>query len=132
MQAAMRGLPLITGVTSDLENRNPVVNVNIMRDRAAMLGVTPLAIQRAMASAYSEQQASTIFTATNNYWVVLQIRPEDQADISALAKLYITSSSGKLLPLTHIATFTHGVAPQRIAHSGQFASVTISFNLAPN
>jgi HAE1 family hydrophobic/amphiphilic exporter-1 len=132
MQAAMRGLPLVTDVTSDLENRNPVVNVKILRDRASMLGVTPLAIQRAMASAYSEQQASTIYTATNNYWVVLQIRPEDQADISALAKLYVTSATGKLVPLSDIATFSQTVGPQRIAHSGQFASVTISFNLAPN
>ncbi len=130
MQAAMRGLPLLTDVTSDLENRNPVVNVRIMRDRAAMLGVTPLAIQRALASAYSEQQASTIYTATNNYWVVLQIRPQDQADMSALSKLHITSASGKLVPLADIATFTQGVGPQSIAHSGQFASVTISFNLA--
>jgi multidrug efflux pump subunit AcrB len=132
MQAAMRGLPLLTDVTSDLENKNPVVNVNIMRDRAAMLGITPLAIQRAMASAYSEQQASSIYTATNNYWVVLQIRAQDQADITALEKLYITSSSGKLVPLTDIATFTQTVGPQRINHSGQFASVTISFNLAAN
>jgi HAE1 family hydrophobic/amphiphilic exporter-1 len=132
METAMRRLPLITDVTSDLENRNPVVNVRIMRERAAMLGVTPLAIQRALANAYSEQQASTIYTATNNYWVVLQVRPEDQADMSALSKLYITSSSGKLVPLRDIATFTQGVGPQRIAHSGQFASVTISFNLAAN
>ena len=101
-----------------------------MRDRAAMLGVTPLAVQRAMANAYSEQQASTIYTATNNYWVVLQIRPEDRPDMSALEKLYVTSASGKLVPLTDIATFSRGVGPQSIAHSGQFASVTISFNLA--
>jgi hydrophobic/amphiphilic exporter-1 (mainly G- bacteria), HAE1 family len=132
LQAALRGLKLVTDVTSDLENRNPVVNVNIMRDRASMLGVTPLAVQRALANAYSEQQASTIYTATNNYWVVLQIRQQDQADISALSKLYITSASGKLVPLSDIATFTRGVGPQSIAHSGQFASVTISFNLAPD
>ncbi|NUO95986.1 MAG: efflux RND transporter permease subunit, partial [Gemmatimonadaceae bacterium] len=132
MQAAMRGLQMLTDITSDLENRNPVVNVNIIRDRAAMLGITPLAVQRAMASAYSEQQASTIYTATNNYWVVLQIRPEDQADMSALQKLYITSATGKLVPLSDIATFSQSVGPQRINHSGQFASVTISFNLAAN
>jgi HAE1 family hydrophobic/amphiphilic exporter-1 len=132
MQGAMRNLPLITDVTSDLQNRNPVVNVRIMRDRASMLGITPLAIQRALANAYSEQQASTIYTATNNYWVVLQIRPEDQADMSALSKIHITSATGKLVPLTDIATFSLGVGPQSIAHSGQFASVTISFNLPPN
>ena len=129
---AMRQLPLITDVTSDLQNRNPIVTVKIQRDRAAMLGVTPLAIMRTLASAFSEQQASTIYTPTNEYWVLLQIRPEDQADISALSKLYITSRSGKLVPLSDIATFTPGLGPQSIAHSGQLASVTISFNLPPN
>ena len=129
---AMRQLPLITDVTSDLQNRNPIVTVRIQRDRAAMLGVTPLAIMRTLASAFSEQQASTIYTPTNEYWVLLQIRPEDQADISALSKLYITSRSGKLVPLSDIATFTPGLGPQSIAHSGQLASVTILFNLPPN
>ena len=129
---AMRQLSLITDVTSDLQNRNPIVTVKIQRDRAAMLGVTPLAIMRTLASAFSEQQASTIYTPTNEYWVLLQIRPEDQADISALSKLYITSRSGKLVPLSDIATFTPGLGPQSIAHSGQLASVTISFNLPPN
>ncbi len=132
LAAAMRQLPLITDVTSDLQNKNPIVTVKIQRDRAAMLGVTPLAIMRTLASAFSEQQASTIYTATNEYWVLLQIRPEDQADISALSKLYITSRTGTLVPLSDIATFTPGVGPQSIAHSGQLASVTISFNLPPN
>ena len=132
LATAMRGLPLITDVTSDLQNKNPIVTVKIQRDRAAMLGVTPLAIMRTLASAFSEQQASTIYTPTNEYWVLLQIRPQDQADISALSKLYITSRTGKLVPLSDIATFTPGVGPQSIAHSGQLASVTISFNLPPN
>ena len=97
-----------------------------------MLGVTPLAIQRALANAFSEQQASTIYTPTNEYWVVMQIQPQDQTSVSDLAKVYVTSSHGKLVPLSDVATFSEGVGPQSIAHSGQLASVTISFNLPPN
>jgi HAE1 family hydrophobic/amphiphilic exporter-1 len=131
LERAMRGLSLITDVNSDLENRNPVVNVKIMRDRAAMLGVTPIAIQRALANAFSEQQASTIYTPTNEYWVVMQIQPQDQSSVSDLAKVHVTSSHGKLVPLSDLATFSEGVGPQSIAHSGQLASVTISFNIPP-
>jgi HAE1 family hydrophobic/amphiphilic exporter-1 len=132
LEQALHSVPLITDLNSDLENRNPVVNIKIMRDRAAMLGVTPLAIQRALANAFSEQQASTIYTATDEFWVILQIQPQDQVDESSLSKLYVASTSGKLVPLSDIATFTRGVGPQSIAHSGQLASVTISFNLPPN
>ncbi len=129
---AMRELPILADVTSDLQNRMPVVNVQIDRVRASMLGVTPMALMRAMANAYSEQQASTIYTATNEYWVVIQLRPQDQLDVNALSRLYITNRVGKLVPLSDIATFRLGVGPQSIAHSGQLASVTISFNLPPN
>ncbi|MDQ2667827.1 MAG: efflux RND transporter permease subunit [Gemmatimonadota bacterium] len=132
LTTALRGLKLITDVSSDLENKNPIVTVKILRDRAAMLGVTPLAIMRTLASALSEQQASTIYTPTNEFWVVLQLRAQDQADIGALSRLYITSRTGKLVPLSDIATFTPGLGPRSIPHSGQLASVTISFNLAPN
>ena len=132
MQAAMRELPLLTDVTSDLQNKNPIVTVKIMRERAAMLGVTPLAIERTLAGALSEQQASTIYTPTNEYWVVLQLPAAYQRDISSLEKLYISSNTKKLVPLSDVATFTQGVGPQSVAHSGQLASVTISFNLPPN
>jgi HAE1 family hydrophobic/amphiphilic exporter-1 len=132
LTTAMRQLPLLTDVTSDLQNRMPLVNVKIDRVKAAMLGVTPMVLMRAMANAYSEQQASTIYTATNEYWVVIQLRPQDQMDVNALSRLYITSRNGKLVPLSDIATFSLGVGPQSIAHSGQLASVTISFNLPPN
>ncbi|MDB4885398.1 MAG: acriflavin resistance protein, partial [Gemmatimonadetes bacterium] len=132
LTASMKQLPLLTDVTSDLQNKNPVVNVKIDRERAASLGVTPLAILRTLSSAFSEQQASTIYTPTNQYWVMLQLRPQDQADISALSKIHVAGRGGKLVPLSDIATFTPGMGPQSIAHSGQLASVTISFNLPPN
>jgi HAE1 family hydrophobic/amphiphilic exporter-1 len=128
LTAAMRQLPLLTDVTSDLQNKNPVVNVVIDREKAAMLGVTPAAILRTLAGAFSEQQASTIYTPTNQYWVMLQLRPQDQADISALSRIYVAGRAGRLVPLSDIATFTPGMGPQSIAHSGQLASVTISFN----
>ena len=132
LQNAMRGLALVTDVTSDVQNRMPLVTVRIARDRAAMLGVTPLAIERALANAFSEQQASTIYTPTNEYWVVLQLGPTDKSELSSLGTVYVTSKTGKLVPLSDIATWSLGVGPQSIAHSGQLASATVSFNLPPN
>jgi HAE1 family hydrophobic/amphiphilic exporter-1 len=62
---------------------------------------------------------------------MLQLRPQDQADISALSRIYVAGRGGKLVPLSDIASFTPGMGPASIAHSGQLASVTISFNLPP-
>jgi HAE1 family hydrophobic/amphiphilic exporter-1 len=132
LAAKLRQTPPLTDVTTDLQNNNPQVTVRIDRDRASVLGVTPAAIERALANAYSEQQTSTIYTSTNEYWVLMQLEPSAQRDESALTKLYVTSSTGALVPLSDVADFERSVGPSSVAHSGQLASVTVSFNLAAN
>jgi hydrophobic/amphiphilic exporter-1 (mainly G- bacteria), HAE1 family len=128
----LKALPLITDVTTDLLNANPQVTVRIDRQRAAILGVTPVAIEQTLASAYNEQQVSTIYTSSNEYWVLLEVLPKDQLDATALARLYVPSTRGKVVPLADVADFERGVGPLSVNHSGQLASVTLSFNLQPN
>ncbi|MGH7655470.1 MAG: efflux RND transporter permease subunit [Gemmatimonadaceae bacterium] len=127
----MQTQPMLTGVTSDLLNRSPILNVKIDRARALALGVSPSAIENALANAYNQQQVSTIYTPTNEYWVVMETVPSAQLDASALEKFYVPGAN-RAVPLVDVATFEHIVGPLSIAHSGQMASVTISFNLAPN
>ena len=129
LAAKLRTTPPLTNVTTDLQNNNPQVTVRIDRDRASVLGVTPVAIERALANAYSEQQTSTIYTSTNEYWVLMQLVPSAQMDENALTKLYVTSSNGRLVPLSDVAEFERTTGPSSVAHSGQLASVTVSFNL---
>ncbi len=124
LAAKLRTTPPLTDVTTDLQNNNPQVTVRIDRDRASVLGVTPAAIERALANAYSEQQTSTIYTSTNEYWVLMQLVPSAQMDENALTKLYVTSSNGRLVPLSDVAEFERSTGPSSVAHSGQLASVT--------
>jgi HAE1 family hydrophobic/amphiphilic exporter-1 len=105
--------------------------VEIERDRAAALGVTAQQIEDGLYDAFGSRQASTIYGDLAEYWVVFEVLPEFQRDPDALARLYITSSSGKLIPLSAVARLTRGVGPMTISHVGQLPSVTISFNLAP-
>jgi hydrophobic/amphiphilic exporter-1 (mainly G- bacteria), HAE1 family len=123
--------PMLSGVTSDLLNRSPILRVRIDRHRALSLGVTPASIENALANAYNQQQVSTIYTPTNEYWVVMETIPEAQLDANALKNFYMPGSGGRLVPLADVATFENVVGPLSIPHSGQMASVTISFNLAP-
>jgi HAE1 family hydrophobic/amphiphilic exporter-1 len=124
--------PMLTGVTSDLLNRSPLLKVHIDRPRALSLGVTPQAIENALANAYNQQQVSTIYTPSNEYWVVLETVPRAQRDGSALAQLYVPGAGGKQVPLSDVAYFEQTTGPLSVAHSGQMASVTLSFNLVPN
>ncbi len=128
----LQALPMLSGVTSDILNTNPQVTVRIDRQRAGALGVTPSAIENALANAYNQQQVSTIYTPTNEYWVVMETVPSAQLDATSLNKFYVIGANGKQVPLSAVASFTPGVGPLSVAHSGQMASVTISFNLAPS
>ena len=120
----------LTGVTSDLLNRSPIIRVRIDRQKAASLGVTPLGIEQALANAFNQQQVSTIFMPTNQYLVVMETVPSAQLDASALEHFFVPAPGGKQIPLTDVATFEMTTGPLSVAHSGQMASMTISFNLA--
>jgi HAE1 family hydrophobic/amphiphilic exporter-1 len=118
-------------VTSDLQLANPQVVVDIDRDKAAALGVTAQQIENGLYDAFGSRQSSTIYGDLAEYWVIFEVLPEFQRDPDALARLYITANTGKLVPLSAVAKFTRHVGPLTISHVGQLPAVTVSFNLAP-
>ena len=129
LEAAMRQLPALQDVVSDLRLRNPRLNVDIDRDRARALGVTPEAIADTLFSAYGNRQVSRISTATNEYAVILEVLPEFQKDPSALSRLYVRSSNGTMVPMSAVTTTRPGVAALNVNHYGQLPAVNVSFNL---
>jgi HAE1 family hydrophobic/amphiphilic exporter-1 len=133
MEQKIQELPGFQDITSDLQIKNPKVNINIQRDKAASLGVTAEQIETALSYAYSSGQVSTILAPDNQYLVITELLPEYQLDPSVLSLLYIRSDiTGKLIPLDAVASFTTGVGPLTINHQGQLPAVTISFNLKPD
>ncbi len=131
VEAALRALPDLQGVTSDLQIASLQLNVNIDRDKATVLGVTAEQIESTLYSAYGSRQVSTIYTPNNEYWVILEVEPQYQRDPSSLPTLYILSANGTLVPLSTLASLTRGVGPLTVNHSGQLPSMTISFNVRP-
>jgi HAE1 family hydrophobic/amphiphilic exporter-1 len=129
MEARMHELPGLTDVTSDLQIKNPQVQVSINRDRAASLGIDMTQIEEALYNAYGSRQISTILTPNNQYFVIMELLPQYQKDLSALNLLHISGRSGQAVPLGSLATVTPGTGPLTVNHSGQLPSVTLSFNL---
>jgi HAE1 family hydrophobic/amphiphilic exporter-1 len=130
LEGRLRQLPILTDVTSDLLIENPQVTVDINREAAGALGVSASEIENTLYDAFGQRQISTIYTATNEFWVVMEVLPEYQADLGALGSLYVRSTRGPVLPLSSVAKFARTVGPVTVNHSGQIPSVTISFNLA--
>jgi HAE1 family hydrophobic/amphiphilic exporter-1 len=129
LEQKMRGLPGLLDVNSDLQLKNPQVEIDIDRDKAAALGVTPQAVETALYTAYGSRQISTIYAPTNEYQVIMELLPEYQTDPSALQLIYVRSSNGQLVPLSAVASVTTDLGPLTITHAGQLPSVTLSFNL---
>jgi HAE1 family hydrophobic/amphiphilic exporter-1 len=126
------GAPFFADVNSDLDLSSPSITIDIDRNKAAQLGVSAEQIQTALAAAYGSQQVSTIYTANNQYHVILEVEPRFRNDRSAIEKLYVRATSGQLVPIQAFATLSNNVGPLTVNHSGQVTAVTLSFNLPPN
>jgi HAE1 family hydrophobic/amphiphilic exporter-1 len=131
LEARLRDIPELDDVTSDLQNRNPQINVVIQRDKASVHGVTAEQVATALNNAYGNQWVSTIYAPEDQYRVVMELEQQYQMDPDALSRLYVNSSNEHLVPLDAVATITENLGPQTINHYGQFPAVTISFNVKP-
>ncbi len=131
LEQRLQQVPGLTDVTSDLEIKNPQVQVAIDRDRAAALGIDVNQIESALYNAYGARQVSTIYTPNDQYWVVMELLPEYQRDLTALNLLHISGRNGVSVPLGSLAKIKPGTGPLSVNHSGQLPSVTLSFNLQP-
>ncbi len=136
----LRALPDFRDVGSDLQLKNPQLQVVIDRDKMATMGITaqgisPRQVEEAFWNAYATRQVSTINTPNNQYQVIVEIDPKFQNDPSALSMLNIRSTANQaataqpMVPLGSLASLKYTVGPMSVNHSGQLPSVTMSFNL---
>jgi HAE1 family hydrophobic/amphiphilic exporter-1 len=154
LEEQLRQLPGLQDVTSDLQMKNPQVNIEIDRDKAAALGISATQVEDALYTAYGSRQISTIYAPNNAYRVIMELQPQFQLDPSTLSMLYVhasgatqaaapvsSSDSGSsgmqkphvsgMVPLSTVAKISRSVGPMSINHLGQLPAVTISFNLKP-
>jgi multidrug efflux pump subunit AcrB len=129
--AKLQSLPELANVSSDLQMSAPRVNVDIRRDLAMSLNVDPEKIANTLYDAYGNRRANTIMVASDRYNVILEVAKQYQRDPQALGDLYITSNTGRLVPLSAVTTLTQTVAPLTANHVGQFPAVTFHFDLKP-
>jgi HAE1 family hydrophobic/amphiphilic exporter-1 len=131
LEVRMKDLPELENISSDLQVGNPQVGIQIDRERASALGLSASQIENALYNAYGSRQVSTIYTQTNQYQVILELKEAFQKDPASLSQLFVRSNTGSLVQLGTVATFTKGVGPQSIQHNGQLPAVSISFGTRP-
>ena len=128
---AMQKLPELQDVASDQQIAAPHLAIAIDRDAASRLGISPSLIDETLYDAFGQRQVATMYTSTNQYKVILEVKPEFQNDPTALSKLYVPGPTGAQVPLSSFAHYTTSLQSLSVNHQGQFPAVTLSFNLAP-
>ncbi|MGH6737741.1 MAG: efflux RND transporter permease subunit, partial [Bradyrhizobium sp.] len=124
-------LPGLLDVTTDLYIKNPQVSVDVDREKSAVYGVSVDQVRQVLYDAFGSRQVATIYTAANDYEVILETSPEFQSSPNDLNSIYLKTTNGTNVPLAAVTHFVHTVGPLQINHQGQQPAVTISFNLAP-
>src|SRR5207248_4676080 len=131
LEGKLHSIPQLTDIYSDLRLSSPRLDVDIDRNSALAVGVTPDAIANTLYDAYGNRRVTTIQTSSDQYDVLLEVLPEYQRDPAALRNLYIRSSQGKMVPLSAVATLKQTVAPLSVNHIGQLPAVNFQFNVKP-
>ena len=131
LEELIKQVPGVMDVTTNVAVTAPQINISIDRDKAAALQVNANQIENSFYDAYGPRWVSTIYGASNQYKVLLELKPEFQANPDALSLLYFKATNGNLIPLDTLATVRQEVGPQSVNHYGQLSAATVSFNLAP-
>ncbi|MDR3793111.1 MAG: multidrug efflux RND transporter permease subunit [Terracidiphilus sp.] len=132
LQSRMRAMPELRDVATDQQDQGLATNLVIDRDTAARLGITAAMIDSVLYDAFGQRQVSTMYTALNQYHVVMEVDPQYSRSPDALNGIFIKSSTGNMVPLSTIAHYENQRTSLSVAHQGQYPAVTLTFNLAPN
>ena len=130
----MQEMPIFHDVSTDMAQRGRQLMMTIDRQTAARFGITPATVDNALYDAFGQRIASTYYTQSNQYRIILNADLHDVRDLrEALSGIYLPSSTATTgqTPLSAIVTLSERDGPLQIEHLGQFPSVSISFNLAP-
>ena len=128
----LRSLPELRDVNTDQQDRGLQATVIIDRDTAARLGVDAGDIDNALYDAFGQRQVSIMYKALNQYHVVMEVAPEFSNSPDSLQNIYVRANNGTAVPLSSFAHFGPSNTPLAVSHQGQYPSVTLSFNLAPD
>jgi hydrophobe/amphiphile efflux-1 (HAE1) family protein len=128
----MKKMPELRDASTDQQENGLEARLIVDRDTASRLGLTMQEIDNVLYDAFGQRQVSTMYTGLNQYYVVMEVDPKYQRDPDSLKNIYIKSSNGTNVPLSAISHFENRRTALAVNHSGQYPSITLTFNLAPN
>ncbi|RON15527.1 acriflavine resistance protein B [Pseudomonas brassicacearum] len=128
--AALKALPELTAIDAREGRGARQVTLIVDRDQAKRLGVDMSMVTAVLNNAYSQRQISTIYDSLNQYQVVMEVDPKYAQDPVTLKQVQVITADGARIPLSTIAHYENSLEDDRVSHEGQFASESLSFDMA--
>ncbi|TBN40310.1 efflux RND transporter permease subunit [Pseudomonas sp. BGI-2] len=127
---ALKALPELTAIDAREGRGAQQVTLIVDRDQAKRLGVDMDMVTSVLNNAYSQRQISTIYDSLNQYQVVMEVNPKYAQDPITLKQVQVITADGARIPLSTIAHYENSLEDDRVSHEGQFASESLSFDMA--
>src|SRR5262249_15452638 len=112
-------LDFLRDVTSDLQITNPQLSIDVDRDKLAALGISEDQVRGARNGQSATRQVATLYTASNQYQVIIENDPQYQRDAADLSQTYVRTSGGRLVPIESIAKIRQSIGPLQVNHAQQ-------------
>jgi len=129
IRQALMQLPELADVNTDSQDKGIQTSLTIDRDAASRLGIDLRTLDATLNNLFGQREVSVIYTALNQYRVVMEAAPQYWQSPEALDDVYVSSAAGKQVPLSAFANYGPTSTPLAVNHQGQFVASTISFNL---
>jgi multidrug efflux pump len=131
LMAAAQANPGMARPRLDYEPTSPRLLVDIDREKAAAMGVSPQAVGSALQALFGSERVTTYIKSGQEYDVILQTDRDQRMNERDLAKVQVRTNSGSLVPLTSLTkTKVSGDTPSRNRIDRERA-ITLSVQLNP-
>jgi multidrug efflux pump len=130
--AQMKKLRGFTDVNSDQQNDGLQASLVYDRNTASRLGIPAKLIDSTVYDAFGQEDVSTMYSSLNQYHVVMEVEPQFWQNPQGLDAIYLhATNSSAMVPLGAVARYQPTTSAIQVNHTGQFPSVTYSFNTLP-
>ena len=128
---ALKKLPGLTDVISDQQDAGLQAGLVVDRATASRLGISTAALDNTLYDAFGQRQVSTMYEPLNQYHVVMEADPSFTQNPDGLRYIYVSGNHHNQIPLSAFTHYDASTTPLQVNHTGQFPSITVSFNLLP-
>lgn len=114
-------------VNNPVKNLKSDIKVNINKDKASMLGIPTVNIDKAVRMAVAGLELGSFTNADGDEYALLLTRPRPMyPSLAVLDNLYVSSMQGTALPLNQVASLELQTSPLAINHINKARTVSVS------